>query len=61
MKVGNPKSQDTDIGSVISQSHMEKVSSYINLAEQEGGTILPVVHLCHSMNRTQTVFLSLQH
>ncbi|MEC7255023.1 MAG: aldehyde dehydrogenase [Candidatus Thermoplasmatota archaeon] len=40
MKVGNPKSQDTDIGSVISQSHMEKVLSYINLAEQEGGTIL---------------------
>ena len=40
MKVGNPKSQDTDIGAVISQSHMEKVLSYINLAEQEGGTIL---------------------
>ena len=40
MKVGNPKAKDTDIGSVISQSHMEKVLSYINLAKQEGGTVL---------------------
>jgi len=39
MKVGNPDDESTDIGSVISQQHMEKVLSYIELAKQEGGTI----------------------
>jgi aminomuconate-semialdehyde/2-hydroxymuconate-6-semialdehyde dehydrogenase len=39
MKVGNPEDESTDIGSVISQQHMEKVLSYIELAKQEGGTI----------------------
>ena len=39
MKVGNPDDEATDIGSVISQQHMEKVLSYIELAKQEGGTI----------------------
>ena len=39
MKVGNPVEQDTDIGSVISLDHMEKVLSYIELAKQEGGEI----------------------
>ena len=39
MKVGNPVEQDTDIGSVISLDHMEKVLSYIDLAKQEGGEI----------------------
>ena len=39
MKVGNPVEQDTDIGSVISLDHMEKVLSYIELAKQEGGDI----------------------
>ena len=39
MKVGNPDDESTDIGSVISQQHMEKVQSYIELAKQEGGRI----------------------
>jgi len=39
MKVGNPDDESTDIGSVISQQHMEKVLSYIELAKQEGGKI----------------------
>ena len=39
MKVGNPVEQDTDIGSVISLDHMEKILSYIELAKQEGGDI----------------------
>ena len=39
MKTGNPVEQDTDIGSVISLEHMEKVLSYIDLAKQEGGKI----------------------
>ena len=40
MKIGNPTEQDTDIGSVISLEHMEKVLSYIELAKQEGGKIV---------------------
>ena len=30
---------DTDIGSLISESHLNKVLSYIDLAKKEGGTI----------------------
>lgn len=40
MKVGNPASDDTKMGAVVSQQHMEKVLSYIELAKQEGGTVL---------------------
>lgn len=38
--VGNPSNENTNIGAVVSEPHMEKVLSYINLAEEEGGTIL---------------------
>lgn len=40
LKVGNPLADDTDIGAVVSKSHLEKILSYIDLAKQEGGTIL---------------------
>ena len=40
MKVGNPKHRDTDIGSVISIDHKDKIHSYIDLAKSEGGEIL---------------------
>ena len=40
MRQGDPSDEDTDIGSVISMQHLEKVESYIELAKQEGGTIL---------------------
>jgi len=39
MTIGNPSDENTDIGSVISSEHMEKVLSYIELAKQEGGII----------------------
>ena len=39
MTIGNPSDENTDIGSVISSEHMEKVISYIELAKQEGGKI----------------------
>ena len=38
--VGNPSNENTNIGAVVSEPHMEKVLSYINLAKEEGGTIL---------------------
>ncbi len=40
MKVGNPSDAESRLGAVVSKPHMEKVLSYIELAKQEGGTIL---------------------
>jgi aminomuconate-semialdehyde/2-hydroxymuconate-6-semialdehyde dehydrogenase len=40
MKVGNPADKDSKLGAVVSKSHMEKVLSYVDLAKQEGGTVL---------------------
>lgn len=40
LKVGNPASIDTNIGALVSKQHLEKVKSYIHIAEREGGKIL---------------------
>lgn len=40
MVVGDPASDRTRIGAVVSKQHMEKVLSYIKLAQDEGGTVL---------------------
>ena len=40
LKVGDPFSTVTDLGALVSRAHMEKVMSYLALAEVEGGTIL---------------------
>ncbi len=40
LKVGDPFSVVTDLGALVSQSHMEKVMSYIELAKVEGGEVL---------------------
>ena len=40
MKVGNPADKESRLGAVVSKPHMEKVLSYIELAKQEGGTVL---------------------
>lgn len=40
MKVGNPADPESRLGAVVSKAHMEKVLSYVDLAKQEGGTIL---------------------
>ena len=39
LKVGDPK-QDVNLGAVVSKPHMEKVLSYVELAKEEGGTVL---------------------
>ena len=39
-KVGDPASDDTNIGAIVSEQHMNKVLSYIQLAKDEGGTVL---------------------
>jgi aminomuconate-semialdehyde/2-hydroxymuconate-6-semialdehyde dehydrogenase len=38
--VGDPLNEKTRIGAIVSKGHHEKISSYIELAEQEGGTVL---------------------
>lgn len=40
MTVGNPLAPETRMGAVVSEGHMNKVLSYIELAKQEGGTVL---------------------
>ncbi|MGJ8667464.1 MAG: aldehyde dehydrogenase [Patiriisocius sp.] len=40
LKVGNPKDAKTNIGALVSKSHLEKVESYIKIAQEEGGVIL---------------------
>ena len=40
LKVGNPFDTDTNLGALVSKPHLEKVKSYIDIAEEEGGKIL---------------------
>ena len=40
LKVGDPFEADTKIGALVSEGHINKVKSYIDLAIQEGGTVL---------------------
>ena len=48
MKVGDPRLEENTIGAVVSETHYNKILSYIDLAKEEGGTILcggEAVHL----------------
>lgn len=40
MVVGDPLSENSDLGAVVSQAHFEKIMSCIDLARREGGTVL---------------------
>jgi aminomuconate-semialdehyde/2-hydroxymuconate-6-semialdehyde dehydrogenase len=40
LNIGDPLEEGTKVGALISESHMNKVLSYIVLAQQEGGEIL---------------------
>jgi aminomuconate-semialdehyde/2-hydroxymuconate-6-semialdehyde dehydrogenase len=40
MRVGDPLLEDTRTGAVVSEQHMQKILSYIELAKEEGGTVL---------------------
>jgi aminomuconate-semialdehyde/2-hydroxymuconate-6-semialdehyde dehydrogenase len=44
MKVSYPQDPEAKLGAVVSKPHMEKVLSYIELAKEEGGTILTGGH-----------------
>jgi len=40
LKVGDPLEENSHLGAIVSEAHMNKVLSYIELAKKEGGTIL---------------------
>ncbi|HNS43486.1 MAG TPA: aldehyde dehydrogenase family protein, partial [Taishania sp.] len=40
MKVSYPSDEQANMGALVSKPHLEKVLSYIELAQQEGGTVL---------------------
>jgi aminomuconate-semialdehyde/2-hydroxymuconate-6-semialdehyde dehydrogenase len=40
LRIGDPADPETDVGALISAAHLEKVTGYLRLAEEEGGTIV---------------------
>ena len=40
LKVGHPTDEKVNLGAIVSKPHYEKILSYIELAKEEGGTIL---------------------
>lgn len=40
LKIGHPSKNDTNIGALVSKEHLEKVKSYIDIAQEEGGKLL---------------------
>ena len=40
LNVGDPMDEKSDFGALVSESHLKKVQSYVELAKEEGGTIL---------------------
>lgn len=40
LRVGDPADEATDVGALISEQHLQKVIGYIELARQEGGTVV---------------------
>ena len=47
LEVGDPESDSTRMGAVVSKGHMEKILSYIDLAKREGGRVLCGGHQVH--------------
>ena len=39
MRIGDPMSEDVQIGALISAKHQQKVLDYISIGEAEGATI----------------------
>jgi aminomuconate-semialdehyde/2-hydroxymuconate-6-semialdehyde dehydrogenase len=40
MNIGDPLDDSTNVGAIVSEPHMEKILSYVDLARSEGGTLL---------------------
>jgi aminomuconate-semialdehyde/2-hydroxymuconate-6-semialdehyde dehydrogenase len=56
LKIGDPLNDDTRIGAVVSKMHQHKVLSYIDLAKEEGGTILTGGKAVHPEGRCENGF-----
>lgn len=44
LKVGDPSDDTTKVGAIASKAHFDKVMSYVDLAKEEGGTVLTGGH-----------------
>jgi len=44
LRIGDPLDDSTDVGALISEAHLQKVMGYIDLATNEGGTIVTGGH-----------------
>ncbi|RLD18063.1 MAG: 2-hydroxymuconic semialdehyde dehydrogenase [Bacteroidetes bacterium] len=44
LTVGDPADPETKLGAIVSEPHMEKILSYVALAQEEGGTVLAGGH-----------------
>jgi aminomuconate-semialdehyde/2-hydroxymuconate-6-semialdehyde dehydrogenase len=44
LRIGDPLDDSTDVGALISEAHLQKVMGYIDLATNEGGTIVAGGH-----------------
>lgn len=44
LKIGDPLEEETKVGAIASKMHFDKVMGYIDLAKQEGGTVLTGGH-----------------
>lgn len=53
LKVGNPTDESTDQGALVSEAHMQKVLSYLELAKKEGGALLCGGKRAHFKNENQ--------
>lgn len=51
LKVGDPNESDSNLGAVVSQDHFGKILEYIELAKEEGGTILAGGNAVHIEGR----------
>ncbi|MFL6246717.1 MAG: aldehyde dehydrogenase [Thermoanaerobaculia bacterium] len=40
LRIGDPADASTDVGALISEAHLQKVTGYLALAKEEGGTIV---------------------
>ena len=40
MKIGDPRDESTEFGTLASQEHFQKVAGYLDTVEDEGGKIL---------------------
>jgi len=51
IKVGDPQNTDTFMGAIVSEAHYQKIQSYIDLALEEGGSILSGGHTIEGSGR----------